>query len=131
MTNDDQQPRSIETVRNNFEHWRRTREKLTAIPEHLWASAIELSERHSICEIARNLRLNASDLKKRIARSQTDPGPEEEFQSNFIRLDIDRIETTEYVIQVSHRNGTSMKVYIKNSPPDFSLLSNFFRECVK
>lgn len=71
MSCDNQQQPTIETVREQFEHWRRTQKKLTAIPDHLWAAAIELSTRHSLGEIARSLRLNTTDLKKRVQRSKT------------------------------------------------------------
>lgn len=130
MTNDDQQHATIETVREQFEHWRRTRKKRAAIPDHLWASAIELSARHSVYKIARNLRLNSSDLQKRIQRIHAEPVPEP-FQSNFIRLDIDRSGTVEFTIEMSHRNGASMKAHIKNSSLDLLALSKIFLECVK
>jgi hypothetical protein len=127
MTISDQphQPLALEAVCEEFEKWRQTREKRTAIPEHLWIAAIELSENHSVSKISKILGLNYTDLQKRIQQSRSRDLPET-IQPKFIGLEIGNKESTEYVIEMAHRNGASMKAHIRGSHIDFLELSKIF-----
>lgn len=127
MTISDQphQPLVIESVCEQFEKWRQTREKRTAIPEHLWIAAIELSENHSVSKISKILGLNYTDLQKRIQQSRSRDLPET-IQPKFIGFEIGNKESAEYVIEMAHRNGESMKAHIRGSHIDFFELSKIF-----
>jgi hypothetical protein len=127
MTISDQQhqPLTIEAICEQFEKWRQTRKKRTAIPEHLWAAAIELSENHSAYKISKTLRLNYTDLQKRIQQSRSRNLPET-IQPKFIGFEIGNKESAEYVIEMAHRNGESMKAHIRGSHIDFLELSKIF-----
>ena len=55
---------TLEEIKQQFEHWRETRPKRSPIPNHLWTSAVQLAQEHSICKIAKALRLNYKHLTK-------------------------------------------------------------------
>ena len=55
----------LEQVRQQFEAWRQSRKKRTAIPQHLWTAAVGLTERYSICHVSKALGLNYTALKSK------------------------------------------------------------------
>jgi hypothetical protein len=55
----------LESVRQRFERWRRTRKPPSRIPEPLWAAAVRLVGRYGIHQTARALRVDYYSLKKR------------------------------------------------------------------
>lgn len=57
---------SLEAVRADFEHWRATRKKFGPIPEELWSAAVDLTESHPVTKVSQALRLNYTDLRKRV-----------------------------------------------------------------
>jgi hypothetical protein len=59
-------PVRLETVRQRFERWRRTREVRSRIPEPLWASAVKVAGTYGIHRTARALRVDYYALKKRV-----------------------------------------------------------------
>jgi hypothetical protein len=120
-----QQSPTIEEVREQFENWRRSRKKRTAIPEHLWAAAVSLTQRHSVHEISRNLRLNYAGLRKRTQSSPSERLPET-VRPSFIGLEIGQSEYAEYVIEMSQCNGAALKAHIKGPVIDFLELSKSF-----
>lgn len=125
IKDEQQQPITITDVRERFEQWRQTRKKRTAIPEDLWTAAIALSEWHSAYKISKALRLNYTELRKRIEQSRGRLLPET-IQSEFIGFEIGKAESAEYIIEMAHRNGASMKAHIRGSHIDFLELSNIF-----
>ena len=118
---------SIEDIKRQFEHWRETRTKRTPIPKHLWASAISLAHDHSICKIAKTLRLDYNHLKRRVQAEQTQetiqPGPsfiEFEFTSSW--------PLTEYHLETEARDGSKLKMQLKGPglPDPLDILSTFW-----
>lgn len=65
-TKNQQSQASLEKVRKQFQGWRKNKGKSPLIPEALWNAAVELHPQHSICEIAKVLRLSHTRLKRRI-----------------------------------------------------------------
>ena len=59
-------PLDLQDVRAQFERWRRERAGKDRIPETLWEAAVRISSSHSLHHVSRALRLNHSDLKKRV-----------------------------------------------------------------
>ncbi len=51
-------PSAIEEVRDRIEHWRKTRQKRSPMPEQLWDAAIPLARTHGIYAVAKALRVN-------------------------------------------------------------------------
>ena len=58
---------SLSEVKEQFKTWRKTRKSLRPIPAQLWAAAVNLTAKHSISQIAKELVLDYSTLKKRAA----------------------------------------------------------------
>jgi hypothetical protein len=52
-------------VRAEFDQWRMGRSGRGRIPDRLWRSALALLEQHAPSTVCKELRLSASDLKKR------------------------------------------------------------------
>jgi hypothetical protein len=123
-------PVTLEAVSEQFEQWRRTRKKRTAIPDNLWVSAIKLTENHSVNKIARNLRLNPYKLNEKIQQRDSEVIPQS-FQPSFVGLSLDRPELAECTIELSHRNGTCIKAHIKSSSIDLPELSKIFLGCIQ
>lgn len=63
---EDQINQPIEDVRDTFDLWRAARQKKGPLPEELWSSAVALCARHSLSQVSQALRLNYSDLQKRV-----------------------------------------------------------------
>jgi hypothetical protein len=61
------QPKTVELarVRAEFERWRAERAGWGRIPDRLWRAAVSLLQTHAPSTVCRELRLSATDLKKR------------------------------------------------------------------
>lgn len=117
----------LEEVKRQFEHWRETRPKKSPIPSHLWASAISLAKEHSICKIAKTLRLDYNHLKKRVQaeRAQEFPQP----GTSFIELGFtSSLPRTEYHLETEDRHGSKLKMQLRGPdlPGPLEILSTFW-----
>lgn len=63
-------PDELATVRDEIEHWRKTRRKRTPMPAALWSAAVSLAQAHGIYPVSRVLRIDYSSLRARLAESQ-------------------------------------------------------------
>lgn len=61
---------NLEAVVEQFEHWRSTRQNKSRIPEQLWALLEPLKTQYSLKEIRTALKINHSQLKKRLQPSE-------------------------------------------------------------
>jgi hypothetical protein len=57
---------SLEEVKARFEEWRQTRKGRAAIPDELWSTAAELAQKEGVSRTATELRLEWSELKRRM-----------------------------------------------------------------
>ncbi len=112
----------LEAVRCQFEIWRSNKKsRREAIPEQLWKSAKKLTKNHTINEISKCLKLNFSDLKKRIIG--------ENYQSvsgkkppSFIELPSEKLFTqSECIIEMEDKSGSRMKMCFRGET-NFDLL---------
>lgn len=76
----------LDAVREAFNQWRSTRTRRQRIPEELWQAAAELSESHSLCQIATELKLDYNRLRRRIQERSPHGQP-----SQFIEVHMDQI----------------------------------------
>ena len=105
---------TLEEIRDQFETWRKTREKRTTIPDVLWEAAISLSPRYSLCQVSKALRLNYSDLKLRVQASQSFLQSSPVIDPAFIDLGLKNpIFPAECTIEMEDQNGTKMSMYFK------------------
>ncbi|MDZ7762479.1 MAG: hypothetical protein U5L00_19805 [Desulfovermiculus sp.] len=118
---------SLEEVKRQFDHWRETRLKRSPIPNDLWASAVSLAKKYSICTIAKTLRLNYSHLKRRVqaeqAQAPSQSGP------SFIEFEFtSSLPLTEYHLETEDRHGSKLKMQLKGPgiPDPLDILCTFW-----
>ena len=105
---------SIEKVRDQFESWRKSRERRTAIPEALWEAAVRLSEDYSTLQISKSLRLNYTALKNRVQASHSGSSPRTGSGPAFVELDFGRsIFPAECIVEMEDKSGSKMKMHLK------------------
>jgi hypothetical protein len=105
---------TLEGIRDQFETWRKTREKRTTIPDALWEAAISLWPRYSLCQISKALRLNYSDLKFRVQASQSFLQSSPVIGPAFIDLGLKSpILPAECTIEMEDQNGAKIRIYFK------------------
>ena len=105
---------TLEEIRDQFETWRKTREKRTTIPDVLWEAAVSLSPRYSLCQVSKALRLNYSDLKLRVQASQSFLQSSPVIDPAFIDLGLKNpISPAECTIEMEDQNGAKMRMYFK------------------
>ncbi len=71
-------------TRHSFERWRAKRQRRTRIPEDLWDRAISLLDHHPITRVARALRLDPAELRKRRLASHPPLMPNSAPQPHFL-----------------------------------------------
>ena len=83
---------TLDQVAHEFEVWRTTRQHKGRIPERLWQSAISLIKSYPASQVAEQLHLNYSELKRRL---------DNRIQSSTREHDLSFIE-------LGYSDGTSM-----------------------
>ena len=105
---------TLEEVRDQFENWRKTRERRTAIPEALWEAAVGLSEDYPTLQISKALRLNYTALKNRAQASHSGSSPRADYGPAFVELDFGRsILPGECIMEMEDKSGSKMKMHLK------------------
>jgi hypothetical protein len=101
-------------VQSQFANWRNTRQRRERIPEELWSGAVKLCDSYSINKVAKALRLNYTDLSKRVARRQQAADLiVENVAQEFISIDMAQPQASECIIEMEHRNGNKMRMHFK------------------
>lgn len=59
-------PAAVDSLRRRIETWRRTRKRVSTMPEGLWNAAVALAAEHGVCRIARAIRIDYAALKRRV-----------------------------------------------------------------
>ncbi len=109
----------LERTRKKFENWRETKNGHPRIPEALWTRAIELSADYSVNKIARALRLNNMDLKKRVDSTSGGQKPAKIAKPSFVELDSSLAPLgPECVLEFEQPGGARMKISIKGQAAD-------------
>ncbi|MBU0985870.1 MAG: hypothetical protein KKH68_01345 [Proteobacteria bacterium] len=125
------QQESIEDIREKFEQWRLTRKtRREHIPASLWKSAAILTQDHSINVVAKALRLNGCDLKKKIQKYCNQPPVQPRPPSDFIELtcDLPSLTPTEYVVELADQKGSRMRISMKGNLDVPGLIQSFWEK---
>ena len=105
---------SLEEVCQQFEYWRRTREKRCPIPQELWQAAETLYPEYSLYNISKALRLNYTDLKQRLEGKQPASIPSAINPAEFIELNINSpIRPQECLVEMEDAFGAKMRMHFK------------------
>lgn len=105
---------SLEKVREQFEAWRQSREKRSAIPDALWQAAINLCQDYSISKISSTLRLNYAVLKQRVRVYGINHPVPRITAPSFIELDVSPSRSTsECIVEMADQKGATMRMYFK------------------
>jgi glutamine synthetase len=54
---------TLATVQDLFDQWRKEKKHRDPIPSSLWEAALALTDSHSVCAVAKRLRLNYTNFK--------------------------------------------------------------------
>ena len=112
---------SLGEVKEQFKTWRRTRKSLRPIPEKLWAAAVNLTVYHSISQIAKELVVDYSVLKRRVQLKDKDAAASTN-PPDFIELNLEAPgATTECLVEMQDRLGSKMRMHIRGQT-EFDLL---------
>jgi hypothetical protein len=118
-------PARLEAGRRRFEHWRRTRERRSPIPDPLWDLAAKLSATFGIHRTAKTLRLNADSLKKHAASVGKGQAPadssrlhrsRQEAAATFVELVPSASSCSpECIVELKHPHGTTLRIQVMGS----------------
>ncbi len=115
--------RTLAEVLKEFQSWRSVRERGSRVPQRLWQAAAELSERHSISDIAHTLGLDYTRLKQRVEASPPllDRRSIDEFGrtnavNGFVEVGVAPGESTgECSVEAEDGKGKKLKMHLKGA----------------
>ena len=112
---------TLESVRRQFEAWRKRRPCRSRIPESLWQAAVGLCREHSICEVSRLLRLNYSGLRNRVTRTgERSSAIGQGLDLNFVKLDFGApMTSSECLVEMEAPNGARMRMSFRGTRREF------------
>jgi hypothetical protein len=107
-------PPTLEQVREQFELWRQSREKRSAIPDTLWQAAVNLCQEHTISKVSSTLRLNYAELKHRVHVFAVSHPVPCMTASNFIELNMSPSKVaSECIVEMSDQKGATLRMHFK------------------
>ena len=96
----------LQAVRDLFEQWRSTRKKRERIPADLWQAAVDLSTSCTTFRIAKTLRLDFKELRRRIRDRSSQGRPPE-----FVELNVERLlSASQCVVEVRSPAGFEIRI---------------------
>ena len=107
---------SLEKVRLDLEHWRRTRRQRSPIPEALWKSAAEVAAQCGLTRTARILRLDYNGLKHRLALTDSPKVSKPTSSTAFMEL-LPVLPTAipDCLVELEDGRGTRLKIQLKGA----------------
>jgi hypothetical protein len=118
---------SLEEAKGRFEEWRRNRKGKAAIPEELWAAAVEVARREGVNRASTELRVEWNHLKRRMAAaSEASPKP---VSPAFVELIAPRSQPhPECTIELEGLGGR-LRIQLKNASASY--LATLSRELLE
>ena len=112
---------SLSQVKEQFKTWRQTRKSPRPIPAELWAAATGLSAKHSISQISKELALDYTSLKNRVAVKKK-TGVAKVSAADFIELNLEPpAVVSECIVEMQDIRGAKMRMHFRGKT-DFDLL---------
>ena len=127
-------PPRLETARQRFDVWRRTRQGHCRIPAALWHLAAELAGAYGLCRTARVLRLDYPALKRHVQAAGSPSAAGTQPELTFVEL----VPSTrpaptglagvpECVMECENVSGAKLRVQLRGvAVPDLITLSRSF-----
>jgi hypothetical protein len=121
-------PDSIVQLQRRLDELRSTRPHRTKLPETVWESAVELAREHGLYAVAHPLRLDYTQLKKRL--DGVVAAPKKASSPAFVELIATHpAVVSECVIEFESSLGGKMRIQWKGSAgPDWASLLRAWRE---
>jgi hypothetical protein len=108
---------SLEEVKTRFEEWRRSRKGKAAIPDELWAAAVEVARREGVSRASTELRVEWNHLKRRMAAPSATPS--KPVLPRFVELVAPRGESLpECVIELEGRHA-KLRIQLKDASASY------------
>ncbi len=120
-------PEHLQQLSQRLEEWRNAHIRRSRLPEELWAAAVELARQHGLFRTAHTLRLDYTNLKKRV---QTAPGIARALApAAFMELVAPSPVAGECTVEVESARG-KLRVAIKGmaAPDVMSLIRSWVAE---
>ena len=112
---------SLSEVKEQFKIWRRSRKSPRPIPEKLWAAAVSLTANHCLSQISKELVVDYSALKKRVAIKKKDNAASMS-PPGFIELNLEPLAAaSECIVEMQDILGSKMRMHFRGKT-DFDLL---------
>jgi hypothetical protein len=122
-------PEPIEQLQRQLDQFRSGHAHRTRLPESLWQSAVELARQHGLYSVAHPLRLDYTQLKKRLGGVAT--VPRKTAAPAFVELIASHASATisECVIEFESSIGGKLRIQWKGpNGPDWTSLLRAWRE---
>ena len=120
---------TLSRVCREFEHWRRTRPRRSAIPASLWTLAVEHARAVGVHATARRLRLDSYSLKQRVDAAAAG-APRASAGPAFVEVvptGVGPAGVSECVIDLADARGATMRIRLTGPAlPDLAALSQSF-----
>jgi hypothetical protein len=105
-----QLPVPLRRAEEQFQRWRKTRQRGTPIPERLWSLAMELAAIYGVCKTASTLKLDYYGLKKRLGESTSAAAAD---QTAFLEIPISSLAVaSECLIECENSAGARMRIHV-------------------
>ena len=116
---------SLETGRERFEAWRRSRTVGERIPDGLWSLAVKLAAVHGLSRTAAALRVDYYSLRQRVGARSSDYGA---VAPAFIELSPPPLaHSTECIVEFEDGSGARLRVHLRGGDvPDLVALGRSF-----
>ncbi len=119
-------PDDLLQLSQQLEEWRRTHPPRTRLSEPMWASAVEMAQRHGLHRTAKALRMDYTRLKERLP--VTAQRPPRAAPPGFLELlTAPATGPAECVVELESARGR-MRVALKGVMPDWVSLLRGWRE---
>ena len=115
---------SLEEAKARFEEWRQNRKGKAAIPDELWATAVEVARKEGVSRTSTELRVEWNHLKRRIAAASG--ASPRTAPPTFVELVAPPTQSLpECTIELEGRRG-KLRIWVNGAPASY--LAAFSRE---
>jgi hypothetical protein len=106
-------PKDLLRARSRFQAWRRQRTSRSPIPQHLWALAVRLAQRHGVSRTATILGVDYYRLKKRAEQT----APARPNSPAFVELPAPVVPGKQCQFELDNGVGATLRVRLLGYDP--------------